>query len=155
MRHLAFYIGFLSLGLLFLEFIYPMGFFGLLCIGCLIGSIFNFFFSSPSFYWIVIYIATLLTLSLLMAIAGLFLVRRKISLKEHQKGFQASTFDKTYIGQVGIALTDLRPIGYVFINHQRLQAVSEIGYISQKTEVQIVGGQGACLIVIKRGGLCF
>ena len=66
-----------------------------------------------------------------------------------QEGFQASSFDAGAIGKVGVVLTDLKPGGYIIVDHVQHQALSEVGYISAGTSIRVVRGEGESLIVVK------
>lgn len=66
-----------------------------------------------------------------------------------QDGYKASTFDATMIGKTGIVLSDLKPGGYIAIEGQQLQALSESGYIAQGEKVLVLRGEGESLIVKK------
>lgn len=66
---------------------------------------------------------------------------------DSQVGFQASEYDHEAIGKTGVAATDLKPGGYVFVDGKRQQALSQAGYIVKGTEVIVVSGQEESLIV--------
>lgn len=64
-----------------------------------------------------------------------------------QDGFQASQFDATAVGKIGVVVTDLKPGGHVVVDGKRMQAISQSGYIAKGGEVIVVGGQEESLIV--------
>lgn len=64
-----------------------------------------------------------------------------------QKGFQASKYDEAAIGKLGTVLSDLKPGGYIMIDGQQHQAISQSGYIVKGAQVEVVGGQEESLIV--------
>lgn len=66
-----------------------------------------------------------------------------------QNGYKASTFDESMVGKTGIVLSDLKPGGYISIEGQQLQALSESGYIGQGEKVLVLRGEGESLIVKK------
>jgi len=68
---------------------------------------------------------------------------------DDQEGYIASGFDETLIGREREVTADLRPSGYVTVDSKRYQAVSKSGYIEKGSQVQIVSGEGAHLIVKK------
>ncbi len=70
-----------------------------------------------------------------------------VYLDADQEGFQASLFPKELIGKSGIAATDLRPSGHIWVDDRAIQALSKDGYIEKGSPVQILGGQGSHLIV--------
>lgn len=66
---------------------------------------------------------------------------------DSQVGFQASHFDHSAIGKIGVASTDLKPGGYIVVDGKRQQALSQAGYIVKGSEVVVVSGQEESLIV--------
>lgn len=64
-----------------------------------------------------------------------------------QDGYVASSFDKQAIGKVGVVLSDLKPGGYILIEGEQHQAISQSGYITKGTEVLVLSGQEESLIV--------
>jgi membrane-bound ClpP family serine protease len=68
-------------------------------------------------------------------------------------GYVASQFDKSAIGKEAIVLSDLKPGGYILIDGQKLQAISNEGYIPQGCHVEVIGGQEESLMVkLKKQG---
>jgi membrane-bound ClpP family serine protease len=51
------------------------------------------------------------------------------------------------IGEVGVVVSNLKPSGHIKIHNRRYQAVSQSGYVEAETEVEVIGGRGAYLIV--------
>jgi membrane-bound ClpP family serine protease len=64
-----------------------------------------------------------------------------------QEGFKASSFRHELIGKVGIAQTDLRPLGTISVEGEIAQATTPYGFIPEGSSVIITGGNGATLIV--------
>ena len=53
-------------------------------------------------------------------------------------GFVAADVRDDLVGHEGVALTDLRPSGTVTVNGERLDVVSEVGFISKGSRVRII-----------------
>lgn len=70
-------------------------------------------------------------------------------LDSAQEGYVASSFEKELVGKQGEALSDLKPAGHILIEGKRHQALSKMGYLVKGTKIEIIGGQGAHLIVKK------
>lgn len=68
-------------------------------------------------------------------------------LDSDQAGYVASTFDATAIGKRGVALSDLKPSGHALIDGKQYQVSSQSGYVTQGTEIVVLGGQGAILFI--------
>lgn len=64
-----------------------------------------------------------------------------------QEGYRASSYDQTAIGKTGVVVADLKPGGYIRIEGKKHQAISTSGYITQGSEVVVIGGQEESLIV--------
>ena len=73
--------------------------------------------------------------------------KESIYLDKDQGGFKASTFDPTAIGKTGVALSDLKPGGFVLIEGKKHQALSIAGYITKGSTITVISGQEESLIV--------
>jgi membrane-bound serine protease (ClpP class) len=65
---------------------------------------------------------------------GIFL--RDATTKE--AGYIAGTSRDDLVGQEGVALTDLRPTGTVSVNGERIDAVSDVGYVDEGKPVRVI-----------------
>jgi membrane-bound ClpP family serine protease len=72
---------------------------------------------------------------------------RGIYLKSDQEGYVASEYDASLIGKSGKVLADLKPSGFIYIDEHQYQAISQSGYLVKGTEITVIGGRGAFLIV--------
>lgn len=70
-----------------------------------------------------------------------------IYLHGDQEGYQASSFDQTAIGKMGVVFSDLKPGGYIIIDGKQHQALSITGYIPKGESVIVLYGQEESLIV--------
>lgn len=79
--------------------------------------------------------------------------KNTLYLDTDQQGYQASYFDETVIGKKGTVLSDLKPSGHIIIEGKQYQAVAQVGYVPKGSEVEVLFGQGAYLVVqqIKKG----
>lgn len=71
-------------------------------------------------------------------------------LSDDQEGFKASTYDAAAIGKNGVALTDLKPGGYILVDGVKHQASSVSGYITKGTEITVISGQEESLLVNRK-----
>ena len=69
------------------------------------------------------------------------------SRTESDRGFVSSTPKNDLLGKEGIALSGLRPTGFIDIDGQRLDALSEGGFISKDEKVLVVKVEGSKIIV--------
>lgn len=69
------------------------------------------------------------------------------SSTEGERGYLSSTPRKELLGKEGIALSGLRPAGFIDIDGQRLDALSEGGFISENDKVLVVKVEGSKIIV--------
>jgi len=78
---------------------------------------------------------------------------KKFFLHTDQEGFRASIYEKDLIGEEGIAFTDLRPSGKIFINDNYYSATSKENFIEKGKSIQVIDGEGSNLIVkeLKKG----
>ncbi|WP_235715354.1 NfeD family protein [Halalkalibacter wakoensis] len=147
---ILFIIGFL---LIMIEIFIPgFGIFGLLGIGAIIGGMLLASFSTAS---MIIYIAIALVIS---AIAAIFIFKyfgnrgpmKKIVHRDStstEKGYITNETRKELVGQKGKTLTPLRPSGSAVFNEERLDVVSEGGYIGQGSVIEVVYTAGSRIVV--------
>lgn len=72
---------------------------------------------------------------------------RSIYLGTDQEGYFASEFDKALVDKTGKVSADLKPSGFIIIEGKQYQAMSQGDYIVKGTEIVVIGGRGAFLIV--------
>ncbi|MBP3951302.1 NfeD family protein [Bacillus suaedae] len=147
---ILFVIGFL---LIMVEIFVPgFGIFGLLGIGSIIGGMLLASFSTAS---MLIYIAIAIVIT---AISAILLFRyfgfrgpmKKMILSDStstEKGYISNRTRDELMGQVGEALTPLRPSGSAVFDRERLDVVTEGGYIEQGRQVEIIYTAGSRIVV--------
>ncbi len=64
-----------------------------------------------------------------------------------EKGYVSNVNRVELIGKIGIALTTLRPSGMIKIDEERVDAVTEGGYIQQGKQVKVLKVEGSRIIV--------
>ncbi len=74
-------------------------------------------------------------------------MRRKLILEDAETGFLSAPSASDLAGQVGEALTDLRPTGKVIINGERHEATSEREFIARGSRIRVIGKEGPALVV--------
>lgn len=140
--------------LIFLEFFLPGAILGMVGGVFVILSLVAFFMEGHSpllslaYFLFVMASLVLLIRYILQAIKSTG-KKNTIMSDANQEGYVATGYDKTLIGKRGVAATDLKPSGKVQVEEKEVQALSELGYISKGTGVEIVGGKGSHLIVKK------
>lgn len=145
---------FLGIGLLliFSEFFLPGGIMGIAGGVLLVLSIVFFAIQSDSLVAVIIFTVVSIVLFGVLVKFALWRIKRGkggkgLYLDTAQEGYVASKFDGTLIGKRGSALSDLKPAGHVLIEGRRYQAVSKLGYVLKGTSVEVIGGEGAHIIV--------
>jgi membrane-bound ClpP family serine protease len=143
---------FLGLVLIFLEFFLPGAILGI-CGGILVlWSIISFAMESGSPIMTVVYIIAIGIILIYLVKFALWKIRHSstrfsIYSNDDQQGYQASEFDHSAIGKIGIVSTDLKPGGFITVDGKQQQAISQSGYLVKGTEVLVIGGQEESLIV--------
>lgn len=146
---------FLGLLFLFFEFFLPGGVVGVIGGLFIIASLFLMIFliqAEPLF--LTLYIFFLLLSIFCTVKLALTIVKRKseknfFCLHKNQEGFVASFHQKELYGKIAIAASDLKPSGYIAVDGEYYQAVSDSSYIKKNEKVLIEGGEGSRLIVRK------
>jgi membrane-bound serine protease (ClpP class) len=139
-----------GLFLIFLEFFLPGA---IMAIGgglLLLISLFFFHMSDPRPFSLFVYAVSLLSATLLVVRIALWKIKaskKGIISDGSQEGFQASIYPKELIGKTGVAATDLKPSGHVWIGDRNFEALSKSGYIDKGTQIQVLSGQGSHLLV--------
>ncbi len=72
---------------------------------------------------------------------------RALVLEEAETGFLSAPTALELQGQVGEALTDLRPAGKISIGNERHEATSEREFIARGSRVRVIGKDGPALVV--------
>lgn len=142
----------LSLLLLFLEFCLPGGILAILAACSYFAALYLLIYSGYGIGQIVLFFV----ISQLLVIATVKIAIRYIRksskdntffLEVTQTGYQGAFVDKTLIGKVGSAVSDMGPSGFVLIDGKRLQAISSGPYITRGEAIVVIGAQGAYLVV--------
>ncbi|MDR3289222.1 MAG: hypothetical protein LBT22_07325 [Peptococcaceae bacterium] len=147
----------LGLVLLIMEILLPGGILGVLGLLALIAGI---FLSAESIQQgIYCTLALLLVLAVLLGLSFRFSKTRwlwqRLSLRERQsneEGYVAPKPDYVgYIGKEGRALSLLRPAGTGEFDGERLDVVTEGGFISNGAKIQIIAVEGLRIVVREIG----
>lgn len=150
----AFSLTLLGLIFIFCEFFLPS------IVAAVIGAILSlmglifFMLQGKGWIWNLTYLTVTALAVFLTCKFALWQIKRsrRFFLNDDQKGFSASEFSSELIGKMGVADCDMRPAGFVTVEGQRLQALAQEGYLPKGTEILVVSGKGAHLIV-KKGAL--
>ncbi len=148
---IAWILGLTGLFLIFLEFFLPGAIMaaggGLL----LLSSLFLVYLHGGVELFLIYLVSLGISLYFVIRLA-IWAVRKTgkkgtVYLNADQEGFQASLFPKELIGKSGVAATDLKPSGHIWVEERAIQALSKDGYIEKGASIQVLGGQGSHLIV--------
>lgn len=145
---------FLGLILVFMEFYLPGAILGIMGGISLLASIVLFTLQSNSIvavvgYLILVVFAFGMVLRLALRTIRSTRADQSIYSDDAQEGYQASEYDHNAIGKSGVAVTDLKPGGYVLVEGKRMQAISQAGYITKGSPIVVVDGEEESVIVKK------
>lgn len=141
---------FIGLALIYAEFFVPGGLLAIIGTLLIVLSIVLLYDDLPSLYYLGVYLTLVLGFLYLTVRLALWRIKKlenTLYLGGDQKGYSASTFNGSLVGEKGVTVTVLKPSGYVSIQGQRLQASSIEGYIDVGEPIRVVSGEGANLIV--------
>ncbi len=138
--------------LIFIEFYIPGAIMGILGGILTFASILVFISEHDSAIAIILYILGVIAGLALLFKFAIWKIRNakpeySIYSDSSQHGYKASKYDHEAIGKTAIVLSDLKPGGYILIDGNQVQAISESGYIVKGSHVIVVGGQEESLIV--------
>ncbi|MGJ9381694.1 NfeD family protein [Salipaludibacillus sp. CF4.18] len=139
--------------LLLIEIFLPsFGIFGIMGIGAIVGSLVLSSYST-SYILLSVVIAGIITV-----IASIMFIKyvgyrgpfKKVILTAQTKtdqGYVSNASRSEIVGEVGEVLTSLRPSGTALIKNERLDVVSEGGYIEQGSKVKVISAVGSRIVV--------
>jgi membrane-bound ClpP family serine protease len=139
--------------LIFLEFFLPGAIAGTLGLAALISSL---FLAGENTMQIGISILIALFLSIIVFIIAIRVFDKKLILFNKMVLFDSARKEDGYVsnqnrtdllGVEGITITILRPAGTVIINEERVDVVSEGGFIDQNIKVKVLKIEGARIVV--------
>lgn len=64
-----------------------------------------------------------------------------------ERGYVSASSMDAYLNKTGIAITELRPTGFIEIDGKRLDVLAEIGFISKNEKVEVVKVEGSTIFV--------
>lgn len=145
-------VGFL---LVFLEFYLPGAILGIMGGILIVLSLILFIYQTDSpVEALLFFIGIVVALGFLVKFA-LWKIRRakpseSIFSDASQVGYRASSLDESLYGKEAVALSDLKPGGYIRCHGSQYPAISQSGYLVRGTEVKIIGGEGESYLVKKK-----
>ena len=144
---------FLGIGLIIVEFFVPDGIVGGLGVVSIIAAL---FLSTPN----VTQLSYSILIALIVTIAFAVFLYRRIGLEKGifkhiilsdketpDRGYTASDHREELVGQIGVAITPLRPSGTAIVNGERLDVVTEGGFIMRDAQIKILSVAGSRVVV--------
>lgn len=121
------------------------GLISICALACLTGGIAIFFYHSTFAGWIGVGIAAVMIPTVLVYAYRIFPKTRfgksiTLSPPERQTGDAVPDTSelKELLGQVGVVLTPLRPVGMCDFSGQRVECVAESGYVNRDQKVRVI-----------------
>lgn len=143
----------LGIGLIIAEFFVTGGILGLLGVGSIIGSLFLSGYDighmslSIAIAFVVAVVAAVVLFRSIGLEKGIF---RRIVLKDRtstELGYVSSVSRMELMGLEGITVTPLRPAGTALLDGERIDVVSEGGFIEENKRVKVVNIEGMRVVV--------
>lgn len=139
--------------LIIIEIFFPgFGLFGVLGIVAIIGSMVLASYSTVNIL-LSILVATVVSVVASILMFKFFGYRgplKRLILTDSTKselGYVSSVTRKELVGKIGIVTTRLRPSGTAIFEEERLDVVSEGGYIEQGKKVKVISSTGSRIVV--------
>lgn len=143
----------IGIALIVAEFFVPGGILGILGLVAIIASI---LLSGNS----IVYMGIALSIALLAAVIGMVIMvkflgknldlLKRIILNDStntESGYVSNVNRLELIGKTGLTRTPLRPSGTIVIEDERIDAVTEGGYIDKEKQVKVVKVEGSRIVV--------
>ncbi|MGM0844194.1 MAG: NfeD family protein [Bacillota bacterium] len=143
----------IGIGLIVAEFFLPGGIAGILGIGAIIGSILmagGDVVAMGTSLLIAVAVAIIAMVVFVKVFGKKMKLFNKIILKDStstESGYVSNVNRLELIGTTGVTMTALRPSGTVVIDDERIDAVSEGGFIGQNKPVRVVKVEGSRTVV--------
>jgi membrane-bound serine protease (ClpP class) len=120
---------------------------------CLAGGIYIFFQVSTTVGWIGVWTAVVLIPAVWVIVYKLLpktSIGRVLELKKVEQamgGIPDQEHLESLMGQSGIVLTPLRPVGMCEFDGKKIVCVADTGYIEKQTQVKVIHVEGNKVIV--------
>lgn len=143
----------LGVGLILLELFIPGGIAGTIGLLAIIGS---FFMASANVVHMGISLLIALTASIVLSILMIRVFGKKMKFFKRiiltdststEKGYVSNKNRLELIGVEGVTLTPLRPSGTIVVEDERIDVVSEGGFIAKDKKVRVVKTEGSRIVV--------
>jgi len=141
----------LAFGLMVVEIFVPGGILGILgALSLVAACVFAFNAFGPSLGMLV---SVLLMAGTLAAFMGWLVILpktrmgKRMALDTDLKDSKSAPEGENWVGQRGVAETDLRPSGYARIGGKRLDVVALRDYVEQGTTVEVIESHGMRIVV--------
>ncbi|WP_342032515.1 nodulation protein NfeD [Mesobacillus boroniphilus] len=143
----------LGIGLILLELFIPGGIAGTIGLLAIFAS---FFMASDNVVHMGISLLIALTASIVLSILMIRVFGKKMKFFKRiiltdststEKGYVSNKNRLELIGVEGVTLTPLRPSGTIVVDDERIDAVSEGGFIAKDKRVRIVKTEGSRIVV--------
>jgi membrane-bound serine protease (ClpP class) len=148
----ALLLALLGLCLIFIEFFMPGGILAVLGAISIISGVLLLGLMGPGWGFAFGYLTVCVPLIVVTCYFAIHRIKRSgkkdsFYLSRDQEGYVSASLDPQLIGKKGIATSDLKPSGHITVDGVPYQAVSERGYITQGSEVDVIATKSAYLIV--------
>lgn len=143
----------LGVGLIVLELFLPGGIIGVIGLLAVISS---FFMASNNVVYMAISLLIALTASIVLSILMIRVYEKKMNFFKRiiltdststEKGYVSNKNRLELIGGEGVTLTPLRPSGTIVVEDERIDVVSEGGFVPKGRKVRIIKTEGAKIVV--------
>lgn len=143
----------LGVGLIVLELFLPGGIIGVIGLLAVISS---FFMASNNVVYMAISLLIALTASIVLSILMIRVYEKKMNFFKRiiltdststEKGYVSNKNRLELIGVEGVTLTPLRPSGTIAVEDERIDVVSEGGFVPKGRKVRIIKTEGAKIVV--------
>jgi len=135
--------------LLFLEFYLPGGIMAMVAIAFFLLAIVYGYqiygIAGGAFFLVASFLGT--GVVIWSALTSIRKSRNTFILQSDQEGYEGSERQPEHIGKEGVTVTDLSPAGFAQIDGNRIQVVSQQGYVEKGTDVAVIDSRGGYLIV--------
>jgi membrane-bound serine protease (ClpP class) len=149
----TFFLFAIGIVLILLELVLPGGIIGIFGFAAILAS---FFLSGENFVHIGISLLIAFSISILACVVMIKVFDKNMNffkrliLKDStstESGYVSNKNRTELIGVKGVTLTDLRPSGTVIVGDERIDVVSEGGFITKDTPVKFIKVEGSRIVV--------
>ena len=140
---MPYFLLFLGLLFVFLEFYLPGGFFAVAGAIFVFASIITFFSASESILASAVFFVGSITALIVCIRVAIWRIKKSAGkdtffLSKDQEGYKSQELEENVVGKKGVTITDCGPSGYALIDGKRYPVICRGPYLDKGAQVEVI-----------------